>query len=643
MIVETGIQPISTRIEPPGSQEFGNHRGPVTCVAGIPGRNAAVSSGYDAALGLVDFEQGTIQLLGYHRHLVNRVVVNPSGTLAASCSSDYTACLWDLQSLSPRRVLQGHWDDVEDFAFVDDTTGISVSRDRRIFIWNLDTGAITRVLEGHERDVLSVQYSRGKIYTSGDDRTLRQWDLQNGAMLNTWGPFEVETDTCAIDPLLNRVVLGSDDGCIRIFDCDTGADIGMIEAHASGIKKVAVSPVNGDILSAAYDQRILVWDAQDLELKQELDRHIGTWERSLNWTPNGARVLAGTFDGTVVRWDADSGKLRVELTGNGAQPGNACFNDVSCLPSGLTASVSDDGQVRLAKLAKQESEWLDQAIPASGRVLMNAVYLTAAPSDEAAENLVWTGAHDQKLHVFDVGAGQISQHRELNLRCGPINCIRVHKPGVECLEAFVATYSGTVVRVLREAGGDLSITSKLGIHDGAVKSVRIHPQEPIGASGAADGSLCTWGFDGTILHQFAGHTAIVDDVDFDPSGRWLASVSRDFTVNVFEVSSGRLLHSILLGRQSPKCVLFWDEDTVLVGNYWGAVWRVDLTRGEVIPFGIAGNGISSLARCGAGMMAAASYDGSIYLLETDGMTVCDRIQSMSQKLPGFEFRASFDP
>ena len=59
---------------------FDRHRGPVTCVAGIPGRPAAVTSGYDSAVGLVDFHRGIIELLGYHRHLVNRVVVSPSGT-----------------------------------------------------------------------------------------------------------------------------------------------------------------------------------------------------------------------------------------------------------------------------------------------------------------------------------------------------------------------------------------------------------------------------------------------------------------------------------------------------------------------------------------------------------------------------------
>jgi len=640
---EAGISPVHGIEAPiPELRRFDRHRGPVTCVAGIPGRAAAVSSGYDSALGIVDFGANAMELLGYHRHLVNRVVVNAAGTLAASCSSDYTACLWDLQKRKPLRVLRGHWDDVEDFAFVDDTTGISVSRDRRIFIWNLESGAIVRVLEGHDRDVLSVEYANGRIYTSGDDMTLRQWDLASGALLRTWGPFEVETDTCAIDPLHNRVVLGDDDGNIRIFDCDSGEAIARIEAHRSGIKKIAVSPANGDLLSAAYDQRILIWNAESLELRVELEPHPGTWERSLNWSPDGASVLAGSFDGSVLSWDAVSGVRRGEVPSGMQHSGNACFNDVSCSENGLCASVSDDGYVRLARVSSKACAWLDQAVPRGRRLLMNAVHLSSAMPGQPFDSLIWAGAHDQVLHVFESTDGRIGAETTLALDEGPINCIRTLAPAAGKQLAFVACYSGAVVRVVRGDDGSLAVDKRLRLHGGAVKAVRINPRGRQGISGAADGSLLSWDLDGRIVHRLAGHTAIVDDVDFDPDGRWLASVSRDFTVKVYESSSGRMLHSILLGRQSPKCVLFWDGNTVIVGNYWGALWRVDLSDGRVTAHPIARNGISSLSRCGIAL-AASSYDGSICLVDPGSMTVLNRIHGMQQKVAGFESRASFDP
>ena len=86
---------------------FVRHRGPVTCVAGIPNTRKAVTSGYDGAVGLFDLDSGEVELLGYHKHLVNRVTINSAGTLAASSSSDYTVIIWDLATHKVQRVLRG--------------------------------------------------------------------------------------------------------------------------------------------------------------------------------------------------------------------------------------------------------------------------------------------------------------------------------------------------------------------------------------------------------------------------------------------------------------------------------------------------------------------------------------------------------
>ena len=285
---------------------FDRHRGPVTCAAAVPGSDLVITSAYDGAVGLFDLGTGRVELLGYHDHLANRVTVDATGTRAASCSSDFNINIWDLPNRKLERVLRGHADDVEDFTFVDDHLGVSVSRDWRILVWNLDTGAIARVIEGHEKDVLSVVYDAGRIYTSGDDMTLRVWDLDTGRQIRMWGPFENETDSCAIDPIHRRAVLGDDDGFVRIFDIESGAPVAAIEAHSSGIKKVATCPRSGDILSAAYDQKLEIWDAETLERKTTLESLSTKWERSINWSPDGRQLLAGTFDGTLVAWDAAS-------------------------------------------------------------------------------------------------------------------------------------------------------------------------------------------------------------------------------------------------------------------------------------------------------------------------------------------------
>jgi WD40 repeat protein len=262
---------------------FARHRGPVTGVAPVPGTDFAVTSAYDGAVARFDLARGGVELLGYHRHLVNRVVVDAAGRRAASCSSDYTTCIWDLVTGRPQRVLRGHSDDVEDFVFAGDSLGVSASRDHRVLVWDLTTGAILSVLEGHEKDVLALAYHDGKVYSSGDDMTLRVWDLATGRLESLWGPFENETDTCAIDPLHRRAILGCDDGVIRVFDTGSGELAREIPAHASGIKKTTVSPANGDVLSAAYDRQLILWDGETLGEKLRLESVPSAWERSLNW------------------------------------------------------------------------------------------------------------------------------------------------------------------------------------------------------------------------------------------------------------------------------------------------------------------------------------------------------------------------
>jgi len=627
-------------VSKPRTDRFVRHRGPITCVAGIPGKPLAVTSGYDAAVGIADFEQGRIDLLGYHRHLVNRVVVNSSGSVAATCSSDYTIGLWDLDRRALLQVLRGHWDDVEDFAFIDDATGVSVSRDRRILIWDLSRGAVVRALEKHHRDVLSVEYAKGKLYSSGDDMTLRQWDARSGELLRTWGPFEVETDTCAIDSLHDRVVLGCDDGQIRIFDSNSGAPIRQIEAHRSGIKKVAVSPLNGDILSAAYDQRIFVWDSESGACIQQLESHPAAWERSFNWSPDGKSFVAGTFDGTVLRWSLSSGRCTDHIGMQEESPGNACLNDISANESGLAAVVSDDGWLRMTDLRGGENATVRSVVAPGGRILMNAVCQVDGAANGSAGSLVLAGAHDQALHRFPVIDGQPEPGDSLNLGEGPINCIRTRSNAAGQREAYVACYSGSVVRVLLDDADGLRALHRFPVHDGAVKSLRLHPTDDAGVSCAADGSMCAWNFQGEVLRTYIGHTAIVDDLDFDPSGEWLASVSRDFTVNVYEFSSGLMRHSILLGRESPKCVLFWDRNRVFVGNYWGDVWRVDLRTEEVTAFHVAENGVSSLSRSGP-HLATASYDGRVCLLDPETMAVISRQSFLQQKVDSPDQIAGF--
>ncbi len=108
-------------------------------------------------------------------------------------------------------------------------------------------------------------------------------------------------------------------------------------------------------------------------------------------------------------------------------------------------------------------------------------------------------------------------------------------------------------------------------------------------------------------------------------------MSRDFTVKVFQLDNGKLLHSIPLGRRSLKSVCFWDDDTILVGDYWGTLIRVDLASEQATRRVIAGNGISSLSRNGEHVVAT-SYDGGAYLVAPGDLATVQVARAMQQRV-----------
>ncbi len=600
--------------------DFGKHRGPVTGSCFIPGEHRILTSGYDSAVGVFDFDDNTVKILGYHNHLANAVSVSADGGLAASCSSDYTIGIWNLRDYSPVSLLKGHEDDVESFDFVSETIGVSASRDHTLIIWDIPSGQILRRLRGHQKDVLAAACHAGNIYSAGDDMTLRKWDLDTGDLLQTWGPFDNETDTVAVDPVHGFAVLGCDDGCIRVFDIEQEAMVQVIEAHQSGIKKVAISPANGDILSAAYDQRLLVWDPETFQLKTEMQYIPGTWERSIAWSADGKMISAGTFDGTVLVWDTLTGQLSHRLGGQGSS-GNACFNDVAATADNVFTTVSDDGILRLGEFSQPDPRWIQAVEPASGRMLMNAVTL------DTESQLVVGGAHNRKLHIYDLGDGCLSNEREVALNEGPVNSVRISRSPTAKGQIFAACYSGAIVKV--DASG--TVLDKIRVHDGAVKALRLHPTKPVGLSCGADGILVSWNYDGDMLREYKAHDAIINDLDLNPAGTMVASVSRDFSLKVHDIETGKRLHTLMIGNKSLKSVCFWDDDTVVIGDYWGGMIKVDLQQQRYERYEVARNGLSAITHMGSHVLGV-SYDGIALMMRPDDMKVIATLRAMDQRL-----------
>src|ERR1700719_5289010 len=112
----------------------------------------------------------------------------------------------------------------------------------------------------------------------------------------------------AFSPDGTRVVSGSEDKTLKLWDAATGQLLRTFEGHTNLVSSVAFSPNGMRVLSGSWDNTIKLWDAATGQLLRAFEGHTGE-VRSVAFSPDGARVFSGSWDKTLKLWDASSGQL----------------------------------------------------------------------------------------------------------------------------------------------------------------------------------------------------------------------------------------------------------------------------------------------------------------------------------------------
>ena len=101
-----------------------------------------------------------------------------------------------------------------------------------------------------------------------------------------------------------RIVSGSTDKTVRLWDATTGKPIGQpLRGHDNWVMTVAFSPDGARIASASMDGTIRLWDASTGKPIGQPMRGTGAPVAGLAFSPDGARI-ASTGLGIIQLWDA---------------------------------------------------------------------------------------------------------------------------------------------------------------------------------------------------------------------------------------------------------------------------------------------------------------------------------------------------
>ncbi|KDR68088.1 hypothetical protein GALMADRAFT_146577 [Galerina marginata CBS 339.88] len=253
------------------------------------------------------------------------------------------------------------------------------------------------VLEGHKHVVQSVAFSPdGRRVVSGSrDKTVRIWDAETGEQVGE--PFRGHEGfvwSAAFSPDSKRVVSGSSDQTIRISDLETGKQVGEpFCGHINAVWSVAFSPDGKRVVSGSGEQAVRMWDAETGKQEEPFHGHTES-VFSVAFSPDGRHVVSGSSDETVRMWDAETGRQVGEpFRGHKGLVWSAAFSP----DSRRVVSGADDQTIRMwdAGTGKQVGE------PFHGHTKL--VWSVAFSPDGRR---VVSGSRDQTVRIWDAETGK---------------------------------------------------------------------------------------------------------------------------------------------------------------------------------------------------------------------------------------------
>ncbi|HEX8825948.1 MAG TPA: TIR domain-containing protein, partial [Archangium sp.] len=161
-----------------------------------------------------------------------------------------------------------------------------------------------------------------RLLSGSLDKSLKVWDASSGECLLTLSGHADSVTACAWSPDGQRLLSGSRDDSLTVWDASSGECLLTLSGHASWVTACAWSPDGQRLLSGSFDNSLKVWDASSGECLLTLSGHAS----SINvcaWSPDGQRLLSGSDDDSLKVWDASSGECLLTLSGHASWV-NAC-------------------------------------------------------------------------------------------------------------------------------------------------------------------------------------------------------------------------------------------------------------------------------------------------------------------------------